>query len=85
MIKAQYETFKSLIWTIQGLALLQTCFEFTGPIFVSRIINYVAAPEADISEGAFLIIAFILARLGIIMTSAQTTLANVRFFFYGNN
>jgi len=78
LIRAQYQTFKSQIWTIQGLALLQTCFDFTGPIFVSKIINYVATPKEDInpSDGIFLIVAFLLARLGIIMTSAQTTLAN---------
>ncbi len=59
------------------MALLQTCFDFTGPILVSKIIAYVSTPEADISQGISLVLVFVLARLGIIMTSAQTTLTNV--------
>lgn len=76
LLRTQYRTFKHIIWRVQALAMLQTCFEFSGPVLVGKIITYISAPNPETSQGIFLIIAFLLARLGVILISAQTTLNN---------
>jgi len=78
LLRTQYATFKHLIWRIQALAMLQTCFEFAGPVLVGKIISYISNPQPEISQGIFLIFAFLVARVGAILISAQTVLNNVK-------
>jgi len=68
----------------QGLAALQTLFDFTGPIMVARMITYLAKTDQTLSEAIFLIFAFILSRIGVIITTAQCMLTTVNFFFKYN-
>lgn len=67
------------MWATQIFALIQTCFEFTGPILVSRIIKYIQTPNSEISGGLLLILLFVVSRIGLILVSAQGMLNNVRF------
>lgn len=77
LFKAQFRTFKRLVWISQILGALQTCLDFTGPVLVAKIIAYVGAPDSTLSEGLYLILAFVVTRLGVILVSAQNMLTMV--------
>jgi len=76
MYRTHFRAIRSLVVLSQILAFIQTCFEFTGPILVSKIIKYIAAAESTTSEGVTLIIAFVVSRVGLIIVSTQATLIN---------
>lgn len=81
LIRTQYRVFKSTIWILQLLGTIQTCFDFTGPLLVSRIITFVGIKESALSEGVFLVLLFVLARTGVIILSTQIMLNVVSIFF----
>jgi len=62
----------------QALAALQTLLDFTGPTLVAQIITYIAKDDQPLSEALYLIFAFILSRIGIIIITAQCSLTTVK-------
>lgn len=77
LYRTHFRAIRSLVILSQILALIQTCFEFTGPILVSKIIKFIAATDSQQSEGMMLILAFVISRVGLIIISTQATLINV--------
>jgi len=77
LYRTHFRAIRFLVILSQILALIQTCFEFTGPILVSKIIKFIAATDSTQSEGMVLILAFGFSRVGLIIISTQATLVNV--------
>ena len=80
LIRTHYRVFKFTIWIAQLLGTALTCFDFTGPVLVSRIITFVGLKGSSLSEGIFLVLMFVVSRIGVIVLSTQINLLVVSIF-----
>ena len=58
--------------------LIQCLLEYTSPLFIREIINYVSEEERDIQKGILLVVGLVLARLFIAFISTRSEILFVR-------
>ncbi len=63
------------------MGVAQTCFDFTGPLLISNIIKYIEQGQSDKFQGIILVLAFIFARIAIIIVSTQYSIVNVKKYY----
>jgi len=63
LIKAIYTTNKVIFFKIIILSLIRSCFDYTGPFLINRIIDYTSDPNRKFSTGVFIVLGLVVARV----------------------